>query len=479
MRERPLRILLLEDEDSDAELMERELHSADLDYSIERVLDQGEFRRALVSFQPTLILADYHLPTFDGLSALEIAQQEQPHVPFIFVSGAIGEELAIDTLRRGATDYVLKQKLERLVPAVERALREASERDARRSAEAALRESEAKLRELAGRLERENLSLQAEIREQQGFAQIVCESPAFSKVLEAMETVARTDATVLITGETGTGKELIARGIHERSAYGERALVKVNCAALPATLIESELFGHERGAFTGATARKIGRFEIAHGGTIFLDEIGDLPLELQAKLLRVLQEGEFERVGSSTTHRVRVRVIAATNRDLEAESLAGRFRPDLYYRLNVYPIQVPPLRERSEDIGPLIEHFVAKHGPRLGKRIDSIPAAAIAGLSDYSWPGNVRELENLVERALISTNGTSLALAPLLPRAPAARRSEKTLTLNEVQRRHIVRTLEERGWRVRGKGGTAEVLDIKPSTLEARMKKLGIRRPPK
>jgi formate hydrogenlyase transcriptional activator len=334
----------------------------------------------------------------------------------------------------------------------------------------------ARAEEQIRRLELERSYLLEEIRSEQGFGEIVGTSAAMQKVFGAIEQVAETPASVLITGETGTGKELVARAIHQRSTRAERVLVKVNCAALPAGLIESELFGHEKGAFTGAVARKIGRFEMADGGTLFLDEIGDLPLELQAKLLRVLQDGEFERVGGTRPLHCDVRIIAATNRDLAAAVRDGRFRADLYYRLNVFPIHLPPLRERADDVALLARFFVSKHAPALGKRIRRIREPVIAALRRYSWPGNVRELENVIERGLITSTGPDLQLHPAqLAVEPAA--EEATPTLDEVQRAHIVETLERTGWQVSGEKGAATLLGIKPSTLESRMKKLEIRRP--
>jgi transcriptional regulator with GAF, ATPase, and Fis domain len=252
--------------------------------------------------------------------------------------------------------------------------------------------------------------------------------------------------------------------------------VRVNCAALPAGLIESELFGHERGAFTGALVRKIGRFELADGGTIFLDEIGDLPPDLQAKLLRVLQEGEFERVGSTSTLKVDVRVIAATHRDLEKASQGGTFRPDLYYRLSVFPISIPPLRERKEDIPPLVKHFVMKYNGKLGKRIEAIAEKTMNALLDYSWPGNVRELENVIERAVIVSTGSQLELGGWLPKPSVPQTGARILMLDELEREHIIKTLELTGWRVSGERGAAKLLGMKPTTLDARMKKLGIKK---
>jgi formate hydrogenlyase transcriptional activator len=329
---------------------------------------------------------------------------------------------------------------------------------------------------LKSRLEVENLYLQEEIRTERNFEEIVGQSPTIKSVMKAVETVAPTDATVLILGETGTGKELVARAIHKLSHRSDRALVKVNCAALPSGLIESELFGHEKGAFTGALARKLGRFELADGGTIFLDEVGDLPLDLQAKLLRVLQEGEFERVGSAHTIKVNARVIAATNRELQNSIEQGKFRSDLYYRLSVFPIQVPALRERKGDLPLLVKYLVVKHSKKLGKRVESVSRRVMDELLDYAWPGNVRELENVIERSVITSPGPQLELRDWLPRPSSRPPIAQRLTLEEVERRHILNVLEQVGWRVSGKSGAAALLALKPTTLEARMKKLGIKR---
>jgi formate hydrogenlyase transcriptional activator len=329
---------------------------------------------------------------------------------------------------------------------------------------------------LTGQLEQENLYLQEEIKTEHNFEEIVGGSSALLRVLKAVETVAPTDATVLVCGETGTGKELIARAVHNLSPRRGKPLVKVNCAAIPAGLVESEFFGHEKGAFTGAVARKIGRFQLADGGTIFLDEIGDLPLDLQSKLLRVLQEGEFERIGSSRTLAVDARVIAATNRDLETAVEDGRFRSDLYYRLNVFPILLPPVRERTGDLSLLVNYFVMRYGRRLGKEIRSVPQSVLRRLSSHAWPGNVRELQNVIERAVIQTRGDELELGSwfggvlALDGTPPQR-------LDDVQREHILSVLERTNWRVSGPSGAADLLGLKPTTLEYRMKKLGIRRP--
>ncbi len=308
---------------------------------------------------------------------------------------------------------------------------------------------------------------------------IVGSGAAIARVLEKVGQVAATDATVMITGETGTGKELVARAIHERSGRAGRPLVAVNCGALSPTLIETELFGHEKGAFTGAGDRKVGRFEVADGGTLFLDEIGDLSLDLQVRLLRVLQEGELFRVGGTDPIRVDVRVIAATHRDLPAAVRAGTFRQDLYYRLNVFPIRTPPLRERREDLPALVRHFAARAASRLGKRIDVVPPGVLEAFGSYPWPGNIRELANVVERSVIVTTGSTLQLGEWATGQyqPVVVPTVGSQTLEAMERDHIVRTLERCRWKVSGAGGAAEALHLKPTTLEARMKKLSIARP--
>jgi formate hydrogenlyase transcriptional activator len=308
------------------------------------------------------------------------------------------------------------------------------------------------------------------------FKYMIGQSIALRRVLQAIETVAPTDAGILLCGETGTGKELIVRAIHELSPRNQHQLINVNCAALPAGLIESELFGHERGAFTGASNRKPGRFELANNGTIFLDEIGDLQLDLQAKLLRVLQEGEFERVGGCQTIKIDVRVIAATNRDLCHSVREGKFRADLYYRLNVFPIRVPPLRERKEDIPLLVKYFVMKYGAKFRRNIETISQATMDALLAYSWPGNIRELENLIERAVIICQTAELEPGKWLPEPGENPVESRIPTLEELERDHILEVLQTTGWRVSGERGAAKLLGMKPTTLEARMKKLGIKR---
>lgn len=326
------------------------------------------------------------------------------------------------------------------------------------------------------RLEAQNVYLQEEIKGSHNFEELIGSSSSLKKVLKNVERVAPTDSTVLITGETGTGKELIARAIHNLSSRKDKPLVKVNCAAIPAGLIESEFFGHEKGAFTGALTKKMGRFEVADKGTIFLDEIGELPLDLQSKLLRVLQEGEFERVGGTQTFKVNVRVIAATNRNLEHLSRSGHYRPDLYYRLNVFPVHLPALREREGDIPLLAQYFVRKFAANLGRKIDRIPERMIAALQRNQWPGNIRELEHVIERAVILSEGPELEPIDWLAQPDHKAGVAKMMTLEEMERQHILDLLEQTNWRVSGEKGAATILGLKPTTLEARMKKLGIER---
>src|SRR4029078_13199083 len=323
---------------------------------------------------------------------------------------------------------------------------------------------------------KEKLYLEEEIQTEYNFEEIVGDRRALKLLLKEIQTVAATDSTVLILGETGSGKELVARALHNRSDRRERTLVKLNCAAIPTGLLESELFGHERGAFTGAIAPKVGRFELADRGTIFLDEVGEIPLELQVKLLRVLQEQEFERLGSTRTIRVTVRVIAATNRDLGRMVEEQAFRSDLYYRLKVFPVTVPPLRERVEDIHLLVRHFAQKFALRMKKRIETIPSEAMQALQAYHWPGNVRELENFIERAVILTQGPYL-FVPLaeLRRAPKSS-SSSAATLEQAEREHILKVLRDTNWVVSGASGAASKLGMKRTTLQSKMQKLGISR---
>ena len=336
---------------------------------------------------------------------------------------------------------------------------------------------------LKEKLAKEKAYLEDEVRAQHDFGDIIGESPALRAVLQKVAIVAPADSTVLVCGETGTGKELIARAVHDMSPRKGRTFVKLNCAAIPTGLLESELFGHEKGAFTGAITQKLGRFELAHGGTLFLDEVGDIPLELQPKLLRVLQEQEFERLGSTRTLKVNVRVVAATNRDLAQMVAENRFRSDLYYRLNVFPITLPPLRERADDVPRLVRHFTHRFARRMGRRIESIPTEVMDALLRYPWPGNIRELQNVIERAVILSTGPRLivSLADLkIAATPTSTPPDATsapVTLVDAEREHIVSALTATNWVVGGPNGAAARLGMKRSTLQKKMLKLGITRP--
>jgi formate hydrogenlyase transcriptional activator len=333
---------------------------------------------------------------------------------------------------------------------------------------------------LKDRLQREKVYLEEEARTEDDFGEILGESAALRRALKQVAAVAPTDSTVLVLGETGTGKELIARALHDRSPRRERTFVKLNCAAIPTGLLESELFGHEKGAFTGAVSPKVGRFELAHRGTLFLDEVGDITPDLQPKLLRALQEQEFERLGGTKTIKVDVRLVAATNRDLARMVGDGRFRSDLFYRLNVFPILLPPLRERREDIPMLVRLFTQRFAQRMGRPIETIPAAVMEALVRYPWPGNIREMQNVIERAVILSPGAALDIPPgdlKAGAAPVDMSGSAAVTLAEAEREHILRTLRSARWVVRGPNGAAARLGMKRSTLQWKMKKLGISRP--
>jgi formate hydrogenlyase transcriptional activator len=345
-----------------------------------------------------------------------------------------------------------------------------------KQAEKQLRSALSEVESLKKQLEEENIYLQEEIKLSHNFSNLIGSSKPFKETLLRVEKVAKTSATVLIVGETGTGKELISRAIHDLSDRHKKPLVKVNCAALPASLIESELFGHEKGSFTGAFARKIGRFELAHNGTLFLDEIGELPTDLQIKLLRVLQEGEFERVGGRETLNVDVRVITATNRNLEKQVECGEFRQDLYFRLNVFPIRVPPLRERMDDLPILANHFVKKLNSRLGTNVNSISKQSMDRIMAYQWPGNVRELENIIERTMIGNEGNKLIIDKFFIAENQPDLNEELLSLEENERQYILKVLKMTNWRVSGEKGAAKLLDINPQTLFTRMRKLDIKK---
>ncbi|MFH7320545.1 sigma-54 interaction domain-containing protein [Desulfurivibrio sp. D14AmB] len=383
---------------------------------------------------------------------------------------------AEDALQKayGQLERMVEKRTQALVGANEQLLLEIEEHKA---TEASLRKANVEIKQLSDRLLAENIHIQREISRGSDFGDIIGKSDAISYVFFRVEQVAPQNATVLLLGETGTGKGLIARAIHSRSARKNRPMITVNCTALPENLIESELFGREKGAFTGANAQQMGRFELANGGTIFLDEIGEMAMPLQCKLLRVIQDGEFERLGSPHTIKVDVRIIAASNRKLEEEIRAGRFRGDLFYRLSVFPITIPPLRQRREDIPILVQYFVAKYNKKIGKEIDTVSKETMNALQEYQWPGNVRELENVIERAIITSHGPELQVLDRFDTFQDQGGRHEAQALADLERNHILKVLGETGWRIEGKKGAAIILGLNSSTLRARMRKYGLRRP--
>ena len=455
-------VLIVDDQPLNVDLLEQELEAAGY-RTVAASGGEAALARAAES-APDLILLDVMMPGIDGyetcrrLKAGEATRQ----IPVIFLTALKESFEKVRAFELGAVDYVTKPF-------------ESEELLARVGTHIALR------REIEAH-HRSKATIRVLVEQMGGNSDaLIGDSPALARVREQIAQVAATDSTVLIEGETGTGKELVARAIHAQSARRERALVTLNCAALPRELVESELFGHEKGAFTGAHQQRRGRFELADGGSLLLDEVGELPLEAQAKLLRVLQEREFERVGGSRELRVDVRVIAATNRDLRAEVAAGRFRADLYFRLNVFPIALPPLRERRDDIPRLLQHVVARIARRLGREVEGIAPGFIERARAHDWPGNVRELENVVERALIMSRGGvldgdgGLSAAPPAGATAAAAPLAQT-SLLEVERAHIRGVLDASGWVIEGDAGAAQRLGLNPSTLRGRMRKLGIRK---
>ena len=508
MKNKNISILLVEDNPSDAALVRELLGEANsVQFELTHCNMLGSALALLSKENFGIILLDLSLPDGKGLETVVRTHTAMPNIPIVVLSGLGDEELAARALHEGAQDYLVKGQIDSnlLIRAiryaierkqVEDALRKAHDRlelrvqertadlveanqqllreiEERKKADESLREALEEVRQLKDQLRDENIYLREEINLIHSHKDIVGNSEAIQIVLKQIEQVASTDSTVLIQGETGTGKELIAHAIHNLSARKSRLMIKVNCAALPPTLIESELFGREKGAFTGALSKQLGRFELADASTIFLDEIDALPLELQAKLLRVLESGEFERLGSPRTVKVNVRIISATNRDLARVVSEGRFREDLYYRLNVFQITIPPLRERRDDILPLVWSFVQEFSKRMGKRIESIPQKSVKAMQAYPWPGNVRELRNIIERAMIITSGPVLHTAiPKIAKSGA----DQSGTLEEAEKQHIIGVLDAAGWRVSGKDGAAEILGMNPKTLESKMQRLGIQR---
>ena len=508
MKNNPISILLVEDSPSDVALFKEMLGEANaFQFELTHCNMLSSALTLLSKESFGIILLDLTLPDGRGLDTVIRTHAVVPQVPIVVMSGLEDEELAVRALQEGAQDYLVKGQVDSniLIRAMRHAIERKQAEDAlrkshdklellvqertgdlmaanelllqeieeRKKAEVLLREALKEVKQFKNQLREENIYLKEEFNLLHSHKDIVGNSEAIKTVLAQIEQVAPTDSTVLIQGETGTGKELVANAIHGLSSRKTRLMIKVNCAALPPTLIESELFGREKGAFTGSLSKQIGRFELADTSTIMLDEIDALPLELQAKLLRVIESGEFERLGSPRTVKVDVRIISATNRDLARVVSEGGFREDLYYRLNVFQIIVPPLRERREDILPLVWSFVQEFSKRMGKRIESIPQKGVEALQSYPWPGNVRELRNVTERAMIITTGPMLYFdIPKIAQSTA----DQSGTLEESEKRHIIEVLNSTGWRVSGKGGAAEILGINPKTLESRMQRLGIQR---
>ena len=501
-------ILVVDDQEANVLLLEQMLSSAGY-VSITSTMDPGKVCELYLKNRYDLILLDLQMPGMDGFQVMEglKAIETDSYVPVIVITAQPGHKLR--ALEAGAKDFISKpfdlvevttrihnilevrllyKKIENYNKVLEQTVQErtgellrakeqlSQEIDERKKAEKSLQGTYAEIKRLKDRLQAENVYLQQEVAREYNFGEIIGQSNALSHVFSLVEQVAPMNATVLLLGETGTGKGVVARAIHSLSSRKDRPLITVNCTTLPAALVESELFGREGGAFTGSDARQIGRFELADGGTIFLDEIGEMPLELQSKLLRVIQDGEFERLGSPRTIKTDVRIIAATNRNLEEEIKNGRFREDLFYRLNVFPITMPPLRQRKEDIPLLVNHFVAKFNNKIGKRIDTVSKDTLNTLQEYHWPGNVRELESVIERAVITSQGTALQV---LDRFDTFRKADglagqDVKALAELEHDYILQVLQKTGWRIEGKNGAAVLLGLNPSTLRFRMQKYGI-----
>lgn len=474
-------ILIVDDTPANLDLMVAAL--TDEGFEVAVAVDGESALEQLNHGLPDLILLDVLMPGLDGFETCRQlkTQPNTQDIPVIFMTALTDTEDKVKAFQAGAVDYVTKPlQYDEVLARIRTHLTLRNlQQNLEQTVSERTRELQNAFKEVAAlkrQLETENVYLKEEIKNTHNFDTLIGKSPAIQTVLQKIEQVAPTDATVLITGETGTGKELIARAIHNLSPRQDRPLIKVDCATLPKDLIENELFGHEKGAFTGAQERRMGRFEMADGATIFLDEIGDLPLELQTKLLRVLQDGSFNRLGSSHPIHVNARIIAATNHDLNQAITNGTFRQDLYYRLNVFPIHSPPLHQRVEDIPLMADHFLKKYATKIGKHIHSISPTAVKTLQDYPWPGNVRELEHVIERATIICTETELTPGDWLPQQNTHHQNTSITTLETLERTHILRVLELTHWRIRGTGGAAKILGLNPTTLESRMKKLNIQR---
>ena len=501
-------ILIVDDQESNVTLLEQMLREAGYT-CVTSTMNPEEVCPLHLKNHYDLILLDLQMPRMDGFQVMERLKTENTdgYLPVLVITAQPVHK--VRALQAGAKDFISKpfdlveiktrihnilevrllyNKLENYSKMLEQTVQERTgdllksnmqltqEIAERKKAEESLLGTYKEIKGLKDRLQAENIYLQQEVERQHNFGEIIGKSRALSHIFSQVEQVAPMNVTVILFGETGTGKGVVARAIHSSSSRKGRPLITVDCTTLPATLVESELFGRERGAFTGSDARQIGRFELADGGTIFLDEIGEMPLELQSKLLRVIQDGEFERLGSPRTIKVDVRIIAATNRNLGEEVRTGKFREDLYYRLNVFPITMPPLRQRTEDIPLLVNHFVAKFNTKISKKIETVSKDTLNALQEYHWPGNVRELESVIERAVIISQGSALQV---LDRFDSIRKTEVATggdikALVELEHDHILKVLQKTGWRIEGKNGAAGLLGLNASTLRARMRKYGI-----
>jgi DNA-binding NtrC family response regulator len=503
-------ILIVDDQEANVLLLEQMLSSA----GYTRVTSTMDPRTVCSLHRENhydLILLDLLMPGMDGFQVMEGLKELETgsYVPVLVITAQPAHKLR--ALESGAKDFISKpfdlvevktrirnmlevrllhKKVENYSKELEQTVRERTQElitanellsheiEERKGTEASLRSAYAENQQLKDRFQAENIYLHTDVDRQFNFGEIIGRSSALEYVFFKVEQVAPQEATVLLLGETGTGKGVVARSIHGKSDRKDRPMITVNCSALPVNLIESELFGREKGAFTGSSERQIGRFELADNGTLFLDEIGEMPMDLQTKLLRVVQDGEFERLGSPKTIKVNVRIIASTNRILEEEIRKGRFREDLFYRLNVFPITIPSLRQRKEDIPLLVDYFVAKFNKKTGKKIETVSKDTLAMLKDYDWPGNVRELESVIERAVITSQGAALQILDRFVNSPkdGEQEAQDSKALVEIERDHILQVLEKTGWRIEGKKGAAALLGLNPSTLRGRMRKDGISR---
>jgi DNA-binding NtrC family response regulator len=501
-------ILIVDDQESNIMLLEQLLSDAGYS-SVTSTMNPQEVCALHRKNCYDLILLDLQMPVMDGFEVMEGLKEIEAdsYVPVLVITAQPNHKLR--ALQIGARDFISKPfdllevktrihnmlevrllykkivhdnqmledtVLERTKEISSANLQLTQEIEERKKADESLLGTYAEIKRLKDQLEAENIYLEQEVAKQYNFGEIVGQSTILSRVFAQVEQVAPMNATVLLLGETGTGKGVVARAIHSRSTRKGRPLITVDCTTLPAALIESELFGRERGAFTGSDARQIGRFELADGGTVFLDEIGEMPLELQCKLLRVIQDGEFERLGSPRTIKTNVRIIAATNRDLKEEVKNGKFREDLFYRLNVFPITMPPLRQRKDDIPLLVNHFVAKFNIKIGKNIETVTKDTLNSLQEYYWPGNVRELESVIERAVIISQGSALQVLDRFDTFKKAENSagQEIKALVELEHDHILQVLQKASWRIEGANGAAVLLGLNASTLRARMRKYGI-----